>query len=258
MLAEPTPMQGDVRFSITNIPIRISIWSWPAYAFFGWDFINDFANNGTFKIVRLTMWVLAVAGSILLHELGHAWAFRRFGISSRIVLYYFGGLAIPDGRNYREVSSVQQIIVSAAGPLIQLMIAAIVFAAVWFANPAWLLTAPDRFPFLRVLIHDLLLINTVWALFNLLPIYPLDGGQISRELFLMKNTSTGIRNSLILSTVTAVIAALFLFQTGGSLLMGMMMLSFAFSSYQTLQRYSGGGFGGGGGYDDGYGHESWR
>ncbi|MFC1758806.1 site-2 protease family protein [Planctomycetota bacterium] len=264
LLSEPQPVQGDIRFSVTNVPVRISIWAWPLYAFLGWDLINLFPDNGTYKLMRLAMWTSAVAVSILLHELGHAWMFRRFGISARIVLHHMGGVAIPDGpSSYREIDSKEHIMVSAAGPAIQLVLAGSVFLIGKVINPDWMpsnpgvMTEPDRFPFLASMLHDLFRINLWWALFNLLPIYPLDGGQIAREVFLMRNSTTGIRNSLMLSVATAVLTAVIVMQ--GSQLMGIMVLLFAFNSYQTLQQYTGGGSGGGGYGGGGYGGgNNWR
>ena len=54
----------------------------------------------------------------------------------------------------------------------------------------------------------LLSINLWWALINLLPVYPLDGGQVSRELFTWVSRSNGVRYSLALSLVTATLVAI--------------------------------------------------
>ena len=83
------------------------------------------------------------------------------------------------------------------------------------------------------------------ALLNLMPVYPLDGGQIARELFLLGGSRQAIPHSLILSIVVAVGLALWGFQRHESF-MGIMFLMLAYSSYTTLQQYRGqGGFGGG-------------
>ena len=79
-----------------------------------------------------------------------------------------------------------------------------------------------------------------------MPVYPLDGGQIARELFLLGGSRQAIPRSLILSIVVAVGIALWGFQSQRSF-MGIMFLMLAYSSYMTLQQYTGrGGFGGGG------------
>ena len=91
-------------------------------------------------------------GSILIHELGHALAYARFGQPARVVLYHFGGLAIPEswGRR-RHLPPAERFIVSAAGPLAQLLVAAAVgyvtgasLAAVWNCLTAMAESAATR------------------------------------------------------------------------------------------------------------------
>ena len=83
----------------------------------------------------MVVWALCVLLSILIHELGHALAFRYYGIQSSIVLYHFGGLAIPTssympGRSVSRLGERQQLIISAAGPALQLLSAFVVILLV--------------------------------------------------------------------------------------------------------------------------------
>jgi Zn-dependent protease len=107
--------------------------------------------------------------SILVHELGHAFVARRMGLGPvRIVLHGFGGLTHfskrPDNR--------QGVIVSLAGPV----------AGMALGILSWLIAGAILGPqshFLTVLGFQLLIwINIFWSFFNLLPMYPLDGGQV--------------------------------------------------------------------------------
>jgi hypothetical protein len=75
---------------------------------------------------------------------------------------------------------------------------------------------------------------------NLLPVYPLDGGQISRELFLMGDAHGGMEKSLWLSVIVGGCAAVLGLLLLQSLLMALLFGSLAFSSYQILQQYGGG------------------
>ena len=89
---------------------------------------------------------------------------------------------------------------------------------------------------------SLILASIWWALLNLLPIYPLDGGQIAREIFTLSNPREGIRFSLILSIVAAGSVAVWGFmnnQTFTGIMFGML----AYSSFMTLQAYMSGGYG---------------
>ena len=91
-----------------------------------------------------------------------------------------------------------------------------------------------------------LFINIFWGLLNLMPIYPLDGGQISREIFVQFDSWGGLRKSLILSIAVAGCIAVFGL-TRNSIFMALMFGMLAFSNWQVLQQTDGrgGGFGGG-------------
>jgi Zn-dependent protease len=81
---------------------------------------------------------------------------------------------------------------------------------------------------------------------NLLPVYPLDGGQVSRETFLLSSSQDGIRQSLILSIVTGAAVAVWALTQEKDTYLAIMFGMLAYSSFMTLQAYSGrgGGFGG--------------
>lgn len=255
MLGEPARTQFDLNFPLLGIPVRVSPWFWLTAVLLGWG-----ATGGDPKLLML--WIAAVFLSILVHEFGHALAFRRFGVRSHVVLYHFGGIAVPD-----EVYSAYQygggfdsksrILVSAAGPGVQLVFAGIIILLVLVAGhdlpfyfgplERFLPTrrgAPIPNDILRAMAAFLLYVNIFWALLNLLPIYPLDGGQIARELFLWFSPGRAIKQSLILSIVTGAVVAVWALSQRSTLL-ALMFGVLAYSSYQTLQAYSGrGGFGG--------------
>ena len=185
-------------------------------------------------------------------------------MNARIVLWHFGGIAIPESvSSYVGFGSRTkphaQIVISAAGPVAQLLLAvAIVIGARlggfrvntminWvnstFALTSEHLTTPS--PPVQVLLTFLLWPSISWALLNLLPIYPLDGGQITRELCTLFSMSNGTRISLAVSFATAVGVAAYGFQRG-DMFLAIMFGALAYSSYQMFQRYSGqSGFGGG-------------
>jgi stage IV sporulation protein FB len=265
-LADPPPNPWDLRFQIVGTPVRITPWFWLASALLGWSFASSIGNDPRFNLnvgVALLMWIAVVLVSILVHEFGHALAFRFYGIQSHIVLYHFGGFAAPYstsqfGRQMR-LSPKQHIVVSAAGPAASLALGSIV-AAIFFLrgyvvpNPLPFIPQLDflenghRLPSLRVLalLDAILFVNIGWAVMNLLPVYPLDGGQISREVFILTTPREGIRYSLVLSMVAAGAVAVWALSRQDTYL-AIMFGMLAFSSYQTMQAYfgRGGGFGGG-------------
>jgi stage IV sporulation protein FB len=263
-LAEPPQTPWDLNFQLFGFRVRISPFFWLGTALLGWGFAEGVAKNPETNLnvgLGLIMWITVVLVSITVHELGHAFAFRYYGTDADIVLYQFGGLAIPRGsfgfgRQVR-MGSKEQIVISAAGPAASLMLGIGVGAIFYVGgfqipNPLWFIRHLDFLhdgkpisATLWYLLHAILYVNIWWAFMNLLPVYPLDGGQISRELFVMSNYQSGIKNSLILSIVAAAGVALWAFSRHDTYL-GIMFALLGYSSFQILQAYSGrGGFGGG-------------
>src|SRR5262249_54958026 len=154
----------------------------------------------------------------LVHEMGHVFMGRLFGTDGHIVLYSFGGLAI--GSNALH-SGWRRALVSFAGPLAQFLLLGVVLLVVWFLiAPAEFrpLVTLDRHVFgnFLQLVHlsrqhllvqhfflAMIEINLFWPILNLLPIWPLDGGQITRESCLGLSRDNGLRVSLGISLVVA-------------------------------------------------------
>src|SRR5512146_1456782 len=83
----PPPTRYDLRFSLLGFPVRVHPLFW---------LIAVLLGSASADLVQILIWVLVVFVSILIHELGHALAFRRYGLSSQIVLHFAGGLTIPE------------------------------------------------------------------------------------------------------------------------------------------------------------------
>jgi Zn-dependent protease len=115
------------------------------------------------------VFLLAVFGSVLLHELGHALMARRFGIATRrIVLLPIGGVAQLEGQ---PRTPRQELAIALAGPAVNLVIAAAIFVVGG-------ITGLSSYG----LIGALMLANLGLAVFNLLPAFPMDGGRALRAL----------------------------------------------------------------------------
>ncbi|MDA7951554.1 MAG: site-2 protease family protein [Pirellulaceae bacterium] len=250
---QTTPL--DLNFRFLGFPVRVSPWFWLAALVLGY---GPSGGNGVF----LLLFIGAAFLSILIHELGHSIAFANYGIGSSIMLYHFGGLAIPDqftAMGSRRTGKYGQMIISAAGPGIQLLLALVILLLVrgfgYEVVPLSIGTIPilpeivclnadsieagtrlHAIPniFLDGFVFFMLYINIFWALLNLLPVYPLDGGQIVREFFVLIDYRDGLKNSLILSTAVAGGVAVWGF-SGGSLFMGMLFGMMAFNSFQMFQ-----------------------
>ncbi|MDQ6765522.1 MAG: M50 family metallopeptidase [Verrucomicrobiota bacterium] len=119
---------------------------------------------------------LALFALVLMHEFGHALACRSVGgQAEEIVLWPLGGIAFvsPPPRPGAMLWSI------AAGPLVNLVMAPILEILLMIARSGGLAyETPDAF---RLLTH-IRWINLALLIFNLMPVYPLDGGQILRAL----------------------------------------------------------------------------
>ena len=255
LIGEPPRSQYDWNFTIGGFPVRVHPYFWLLSVLLG-------AQQG--GLFDLLAWVGVVFVSILVHELGHALAMRHFGKAPRIVLHAMGGLAIADSyfHSYsnrgRADTSRNQIIISAAGPAAGFLLAGLVIALLYASNRSmpfffgWqfgegLMINPRTQPGFFVLVWDLLFVNIMWGLMNLFPVYPLDGGQIAREILTAVNPHEGIKQSLVLSIVAAAGLALYGLVQWRQPFLALLFGYLAYTSYATLQAYTGGGrFGGGG------------
>lgn len=213
----PTPF--DLRFSLFGIPVRVHPFFWIAWLVMGW---TPHEPN------LMLIWVLCAFISILVHELGHALTAQHFGWPPHIVLYAFGGYA-----SFQPTwghSTARSILVSFAGPWAGFMLYAVVIGIqkllVHQGVPLSGL-AMDAFWAMKM-------INLWWGVVNLLPVYPLDGGQISRAALSHWRPYNGVDVSLKLSLITAIGVALLAYrfhQTNAALLFGVL----AFENFQMLQ-----------------------
>jgi Zn-dependent protease len=128
--------------------------------------------------------MLLLFACVTLHEFGHALAARRFGIPVReVVLLPIGGVALL-GRNPRN--AVQELVIAAAGPAVNVAIAALLIPVLALLNepmtltPALFRPAAETELSLGGALRWLLSANVGLVLFNLVPAFPLDGGRILR------------------------------------------------------------------------------
>ena len=90
-------------------------------------------------------------------------------------------------------------------------------------------------------VNDIFFICTLWGLLNLLPVFPLDGGQIAREILLIFNPRQGVAQSLILSIFTAILLAAAALIKLQSFYTAILFAYLAYESYKVLQFYTLGG-----------------
>lgn len=261
LLQEPANSPYDLQFQLLGFPIRVSWSFWLGSFVFGFYVCQgmeaQLGDAGPGLLALYALWMACVLVSITIHELGHALAFRQYGIQSSIVLYHFGGLAIPQSsiggaRSYGQLGPREELWIALAGPLAQLVSAVIVIGGLMIAGyhvpefawwPLSLLAEPLGISGGKPLYLDsaglfviatfYMLPSVLWAILNLVPVWPLDGGRISRSLVLLGggNTSQALLISLIVGGAMAVYGF-----TNGQMFLGILFLSLAITNYQMLQQ----------------------
>lgn len=209
--------RGMVRFSIFNIPVRVHPFFWVTLAIIG----GALGANSPQDILRVAFFLLAGFVSIMVHELGHALTARKFGAHSEIVLEAFGGYAAYSGV---RLTRPQSFLITAAGPAVQILLGLAVLLLLRQVPGL----SHNAEHFLRILVW----ISVVWAVLNLLPVLPLDGGQLLSVVLGPQR----MRTTLWISLIVAVTIGLLLFSLTGSILFPIFMAMFAWQAWQALRQ----------------------
>jgi stage IV sporulation protein FB len=198
-LLEPEPTQFDLKFRLFGTHVRVHPMFWAVSGLLGERYLRGGERLGPFL-----SWIVCSFVSILLHEMGHVLAGRLFGSQGHIVLYSFGGLAIGSSELSKRW---QRIVVYLSGPAAQLLLWALVMAAgIYYLPPL----TPARLlnpTLLETVFEQLEWINLYWPLLNLMPIWPLDGGRVSREVLEWLMPRNGVSVSLGISFLLAALFA---------------------------------------------------
>jgi Zn-dependent protease len=164
---------------VAGIPIYVH-WTFLiliAYVVYGhWSAGHDLATT-----IEGVGFVLSIFGCVVLHELGHALAARRFGVSTAdITLLPIGGVArlerIPEHPS-------EELAVAIAGPMVNVAIVIVLLLAGVRLPGA---SGEGEFLVQARFLPKLLSVNVFLVLFNLLPAFPMDGGRVLRALLAMR------------------------------------------------------------------------
>ena len=201
---------GIFLFRLAGIPVHLDLsflLVLPLWALYiGRNLPHYFALLGLLAATGLFL-------SVLLHEVGHALAARRYGVATRrITLWLLGGVAQME-RIPRE--PMKELVIALAGPLVSLLLFLLFRTLPWEAGA------------LGFLGRYLALVNLGLALFNLLPALPLDGGRVYRALLaLRKPYLQATRQAVALSQALAWALGLF-----GLLVLNPLLVLIAFFVY---------------------------
>lgn len=205
-----------IRFSIFGIPVEVQPFFWLSLVILGGV---GGADTPT-ELFRIILFVLAGFISVLTHELGHALTARAFGANTAITLQMFGGYASYSGV---RMSRLKGFLITAAGPAIQITLGLLVLLL--------LETIPrmsiNGYYFLRMLQG----ISFFWAILNLLPVLPLDGGQMLNAIL----GPNRIKITLWVTIIVAVSVGLLMFFKTHSILFPVFLGTYAWQAYQLLK-----------------------
>lgn len=204
-------------FKLFGFPVRIHFTFWIMALLLGLNLRNP---------LYILLWVVVVFIAVLVHELGHALLSARYGRFPGIELRSMGGVTV-SARN-TMLTHGQEILLSLSGPFAGFALGGVVFLLsrlLTLGTPGWV----------QVFVNLMMWANIAWGVFNLLPILPLDGGNVMRHLWLWLKNPYDERTPLKISIgvgVLAVIAALFLGMIWGAILAVWM----TFNNYMALTR----------------------
>ncbi|HEX2099824.1 MAG TPA: site-2 protease family protein, partial [Candidatus Synoicihabitans sp.] len=163
---------------IAGIDVRIHV---TFLLLLAWIALVHYQMGGRPAAIEGVLFILALFGCVLLHEFGHAFAARAFGIHTPdITLLPIGGVArlqrMPD-------RPWQELVVALAGPLVNVVIAGVIVLIL--GRHAEVSHLEDLQHPRADLLAKLATINVALAVFNLIPAFPMDGGRVLRALLAM-------------------------------------------------------------------------
>lgn len=162
-------MNGSYRIGrIAGIALDVH---WTFALLLAWVGLEALVGSGNPLVMLVELLLVAlVFGIVVLHELGHAFMARQFGVETRaITLLPIGGVAQMDGM---PAKPAQEILVALAGPAVNMALATLLLPLVFNFGGGGLL-------------EQLLWVNVGLALFNLIPAFPMDGGRVLRSALAM-------------------------------------------------------------------------
>ena len=190
-----------------GVYLHWSFWLLPAWILF--------SGSGLTGALGSVLFVFAIFGCVVLHELGHALMARHYGIGTRdITLYPIGGVASLM-RMPRRPS--QELAIALAGPAVNVVIAGLLFAVlivVGIGSQGLVFNiAGGSF------LINLLAVNIALVVFNMLPAFPMDGGRVLRAFLAMRKpylraTEIAVR----VGQVVAILLGLLGLMSGGTLI----------------------------------------
>lgn len=199
-----------------TIPLKLNPAFFITAALIG--FLNSYSLIGT------VVWIGIILVSVLVHEYGHALTSRFFGQSPKIELVAFGGVTIPEGK---KLTPGKEFLVVLMGPMFGFML---------FLGALLLYKMQILPPFVHSIVAILAVVNLFWTVINLLPILPLDGGQLVRIVLEKLLGAKAFKATLYISIFLGALFSIGFFLYG-FLFIGVIFLLLTFQNIETLRRF---------------------
>ena len=181
-------------FSLFGISVYVH-WSWFVIALLSFQYRTHVYSSMVWNVAEYLSLFLIV----LIHEFGHQLACRQVGGKTHdIILWPLGGVAYvsPPQRPGAQLWSI------AAGPLVNVVLVPVLSVLVSASyHLGWYISYPDAYE----LLHNVWWINLILLIFNMMPVFPLDGGQILRSLLWFV---LGRANSLFTASIIGIFGVL--------------------------------------------------
>lgn len=208
-----------MNFKAFNIPVKIS---WTFWLFTLFTLFIGHSITRQLPPAYTVIWGAALFASILIHELGHALWYRWYGMVPKIEIHGMGGTT--HGQGTKHLSMKEELVVTLAGPISNLILAGLAFILLPIVKPMNIVP-------LTFFISSSLYINLFLAVFNLIPVFPMDGGQALATLFKMKKGPAGATMAYNVSGYLAIALAIITFMSGSMTIIPILFAYFAFISF---------------------------
>lgn len=199
-----------------KIPLSIHPLFWVTSGLIGFSFTRN--------LLATLVWVAIVLISVVIHELGHALTAVLFRQKARIDLVALGGLTSYQGPKLRFW---QQFLITLNGPLFGFflfLLASFLIESNWLVTPFWLFFW-----------KSMQAANLFWTIINLLPVLPMDGGQLLRIVLEGFLGVKGFKIALLSSSIIALLFSLGFFVLQ-QILVGSLFFLFAFESFDAWRK----------------------
>ncbi|RLB50029.1 MAG: hypothetical protein DRJ42_19735, partial [Deltaproteobacteria bacterium] len=210
-------------FRLFGIPVQVQPFFLLLAVFLGVGLVEE---QGQELLEGMGAWVAIVFTGVLAHEFGHAFAGKLFGLSPRILLHGWGGLTSWDTGG-KDLTPGKSIFVSLAGPGVGIAIGVV-------ALGVWAVLSPADLSFVRFVLWSIVWVNLGWGVLNLLPMMPLDGGNVMSGVFELFAGRRGVNWARWLSLAVAV-GLIILMVAMQNIIMAVLIAFLAMSNWRAIK-----------------------